>query len=61
MVRIDNYRPFDTVAVVYLAGGAGAPPELVISQGPVAAVVSVRSFRIAVAKDAVDLGDSDAG
>lgn len=21
MVRIDNYRPFDTVAVVYLAGG----------------------------------------
>src|SRR5207249_2226648 len=49
MVRIDNYRPFNSDAVLYTGGRVAVPsPALVISQGPVAPTIAVRTFRLDV-------------
>jgi hypothetical protein len=58
MLRIDNYRPFDSVAVMYVGGRAADPlPGLVMSQGPMAPDVTTQTFRQSVAADAAALAD----
>ena len=58
MLRIDNYRPFNSVAVMYLGGRATEPPPgLVMSQGPVAPIVTTQTFRPSVPADAAALAE----
>jgi hypothetical protein len=59
VVRIDNYRPFDSVGVVYLgADAASAPAQPVISQGPVVPAFAATDFVRATPGDAVRLQES---
>jgi len=49
LVRIDNYRPFDSVVVLYTGrqSAAGAIPLLAASQGPEAPSMAVTMFHVA--------------
>ncbi len=56
MLRIDNYRPFDAEALLYLGTrDAARAPLLAISQGPAAPVVRVHTFRTDVPEQAAAL------
>lgn len=56
MVRIDNYRPFDSEALLYLGGRLPeSPPLLVLTQGPVRPDFEVQTFRPGLPAEAVAL------
>jgi hypothetical protein len=47
LVRVDNYRPFDSSVVIYIGmGAAGSDPVLVASTGPQAPAFSASTFRM---------------
>ena len=59
VLRIDNYRPFDSVAVVYLGAEAvSAPAQPVISQGPVVPTFAASDFVRNTPGDTVRLQES---
>jgi hypothetical protein len=55
VLRVDNYRPFDSEAVLYVGTKEEGTPALVLAQGPGEPVVDVRTFRAAVPADAAAL------
>jgi hypothetical protein len=56
VLRVDNYRPFESQALLYVGTRVdGPPPALVVAQGPGAPTVSVRTFRTAHPNEASDL------
>jgi hypothetical protein len=56
MLRIDNYHPFDSTEVLYVAGeDMPSAPSLVISQGPVAPSLTVTTFRTSESREAGSL------
>jgi hypothetical protein len=56
VLRIDNYRPFDSTAILYVGGkDLSQPPSMVISQGPVEPVFSVTAFRTSAPRDLAGL------
>jgi hypothetical protein len=46
--RIDNYRAFDSVAVMYVAAPGTGPAELVIAQGPIRPSITSTPFNVGI-------------
>jgi hypothetical protein len=55
VLRIDNYRPFDSEAVIYAGARVEGEPALAVAQGPGAPMFSVRTFRSSVPAEATAL------